>query len=305
MGANTISVIIPCYNGAEFLGETIESVLTQTYPPLEVIVVDDGSTDNTGEVVARYPEVKYIRQKNQGGGVARNTGLRESKGDYLVFQDQDDRMLPNAFEIGVNSLLEHPECGFAYGICKLVQADGSPFDSEPALPEKPFESSNAYEVLLRGRCFVPPGTVMFRRSVFDTIGEFDPTWQESADYDIYLRAARAFQGYCHNQVIVEYRQHPNSASRGKSSRFLYWTLKSLGKQWDSIKGNKDEEAAYKSGKKHWQNLFGRYIVYEMFAYLKAGEVVPAARILLMLLQHYPQGLVEYAGELSSKLTKRV
>jgi glycosyltransferase involved in cell wall biosynthesis len=93
MGANTISVIIPCYNGAEFLAETIESVRRQTYPPLEVIVVDDGSTDNTGEVVARYPEVKYIRQKNQGGGVARNTGLRESKGDYLVFQDQDD---PNA-----------------------------------------------------------------------------------------------------------------------------------------------------------------------------------------------------------------
>ena len=91
--AALVSVVIPCYNQAHFLGEAIESVLAQTYPHLEIVVVDDGSTDNTGEVAARYPGVRYVRQENQGLAAARNTGLRHSSGDYLVFLDADDRLL--------------------------------------------------------------------------------------------------------------------------------------------------------------------------------------------------------------------
>src|SRR5215212_9690625 len=91
-----VSVVIPCYNQAHFLSEAIESVLAQTHPNFEIIVVDDGSTDNTSEVAARYPGVRHIRQDNQGLAAARNTGLRESKGTCLVFLDADDRLLPNA-----------------------------------------------------------------------------------------------------------------------------------------------------------------------------------------------------------------
>ncbi len=94
-----ISVIIPCYNQAHFLYEAIESVLAQTHHDFEIIVVDDGSTDSTAEVAAGHPDVRYVRQPNRGVATARNTGLRESEGEYLVFLDADDHLLPAALEM--------------------------------------------------------------------------------------------------------------------------------------------------------------------------------------------------------------
>src|ERR687890_1245755 len=102
--AGLVSVVIPCYNQAHFLGEAIESVLAQSYKDFEIIVVDDGSPDNTSEVAARYPGVRCVRQENQGLAGARNTGIRESKGEYLVFLDADDRLLAEALEVGVKNL---------------------------------------------------------------------------------------------------------------------------------------------------------------------------------------------------------
>ena len=96
-----VSVVIPCYNQAHFLGEAIESVLKQTYKHFEIVVVDDGSTDNTSEVARRYSGIRCIEQANQGLSAARNTGIRESKGEYLVFLDADDRLRPIALEAGL------------------------------------------------------------------------------------------------------------------------------------------------------------------------------------------------------------
>src|SRR5215217_1494790 len=96
-----ISVIIPCYNQAKYLGEAIESVLGQTYRNFEIIVVDDGSTDDTVEVAGSYGEVECVEQENRGLAEARNAGVRASKGEYLVFLDADDRLLARAFEAGV------------------------------------------------------------------------------------------------------------------------------------------------------------------------------------------------------------
>jgi len=120
-----VSVIIPCYNQAHFLDEAIESVLTQTYPNREIIVVDDGSTDNTAEVAGRYSAVRHIYQENAGPSAARNTGVTKSRGEYLVFLDADDRLLPEALEIGVDCLRQHPECAFVSGHCRLIVTDGS------------------------------------------------------------------------------------------------------------------------------------------------------------------------------------
>jgi glycosyltransferase involved in cell wall biosynthesis len=120
-----VSVIITSYNQAHFLNDAIESVLTQTYSRFEIVVVDDGSTDNAAEVVARYPGVRYMRQDNQGLSAARNTGLRESNGAYLTFLDADDRYLPSALETGVNCLREHPKCGFVSGHHSLISSNGS------------------------------------------------------------------------------------------------------------------------------------------------------------------------------------
>src|SRR5438046_8618551 len=110
-----VSVIIPCHNQAHFLDEAIESVLTQTYPNHEIIVVDDGSTDNTATVAKCHSPLRYIYQENAGPSAARNTGVKESRGEYLVFLDADDRLLPEALEIGVGCLRQHPECAFEIG----------------------------------------------------------------------------------------------------------------------------------------------------------------------------------------------
>src|SRR5215212_2774004 len=144
-GAGLVSVISPCYNQAHFLGEAIESVLAQSYRPFEIVVVDDGSPDNTSEVAARYPRVRCIRQENQGLAGARNTGIRESKGEYLVFLDADDRLLPEALEVGVNNLKAHPECAFVSGLHQAIAADGSPLES----PSPPTIKDDHYFELLQ------------------------------------------------------------------------------------------------------------------------------------------------------------
>jgi glycosyltransferase involved in cell wall biosynthesis len=303
MSANTVSVIIPCYNAAKFLEEAIKSVLAQTYRQFEIILVNDGSTDNTEEVATRYPEVRYIYQKNQGIAAARNTGLVESCGEYVVFHNPDDIMRSNALEIGVNSLKAHPNCGFAFGLCKCVRNDGLAFDSSL---EPQDTSLDIYQVLLRGRCFVPPSTVLFRHIVFEAVGNFDRTLVVSNDYDVFLRVARAFPGYCHNQVVVDYRQHSSNVSiTGKPSRMLYYTLKSLGKQWKSVKGNQEYEAAFRSGKQHWISLFGSDMAYEVAANLKAQKFASAAQVMGLLLRYYPQGLVKYAIERWFKLWSKL
>src|ERR1044071_7280152 len=103
-----VSVIIPCYNHAHFLRDAIESVLNQTYSHYEILVVDDGSTDDSATVAESYSKVRCVRQANQGLSAARNRGIRESQSEYLVFLDADDRLLPRALEIGVRELARRP-----------------------------------------------------------------------------------------------------------------------------------------------------------------------------------------------------
>src|SRR5580658_5195808 len=119
-----VSVVIPCYNSARYLGETIESVLAQTYARVEVIVVDDGSTDATPKIAQSYP-VQYVYQANRGISAARNTGVIHSRGKYVQFLDHDDRLLPTAIEVGVKFLEERPECAMAIGEHRYIQADGT------------------------------------------------------------------------------------------------------------------------------------------------------------------------------------
>ena len=117
-----ISIIIPCYNHAGYLGRAIESALLQTYQYREVIVVDDGSPEAAADVAARYPGVICLHQSHQGLAAARNTGIDASKGELLVFLDADDRLLPKALESGLECLRAHPGCGFVFGAHETVGA---------------------------------------------------------------------------------------------------------------------------------------------------------------------------------------
>ena len=202
MGAPLVSVVIPCYNQAHFLGEAIESVFKQTYKHFEIVVVDDGSTDNTSEVARRYSGIRCIEQVNQGLSAARNTGIRESKGEYLVFLDADDRLYPIALEAGLRCFKVFPECGFVYGAYRFITSDGFPL-WKPILNRVDKEH---YLALLRENYIGMNGTVMFRRDVLELFEGFDTSLAACEDYDLYLRVARTFSIRYHDNVVAEYRK---------------------------------------------------------------------------------------------------
>lgn len=185
-----VSVVIPCYNQSHFLGEAIESLHKQSYKNYEIIVVNDGSTDDTAIVAGKFCDVKLIEQKNMGLAAARNTGLKESKGEFVVFLDSDDRLLPNALETGVNALRKYPDCAFVSGFCRRIASDGSVlrFIKQPRIEN----GADHYQVLLQNNYIWTPANVMFRRSIFEKLSEFDTSINPTADYDLYLRVARQF-----------------------------------------------------------------------------------------------------------------
>jgi len=148
--------------------DALRSILFQTYSHHEILVIDDGSTDDTREVAARFHKVKYFYQENRGLASARNAGIRESKGDLLVFLDADDLLSPSALQIGVGELMAHPECAFVSGDHRRVAADLTPLFKFRA---RPIERDH-YLAFLRGNYIGMHATVMYRRKPIEEAGGF-------------------------------------------------------------------------------------------------------------------------------------
>jgi glycosyltransferase involved in cell wall biosynthesis len=285
VGADLISVVIPCYNQAHYLGEAIESVLAQSYPYFEIVVIDDGSTDNTSEVAGRYPRVRCIRQDNQGLSAARNIGLRHSEGEYVIFLDADDRLLPEALEAGIECLKTHPECAFTFGSYRLIASDGSFLKQR----RQPVVDKDSYAALLQRNYIGVPAVVMYRRAVFASVGGFDASVDASADADMYLRIARRFVVCGHEKVVADYRQHGVNMS-GDPARMLRASLTVLRKQRRHIKGNKKYEEAYKAGTRNRRWRYGDRLVEEVRAHAWEREWKRTLEGILVLVRYYPQGI---------------
>jgi glycosyltransferase involved in cell wall biosynthesis len=207
--APLVSVVIPCWNQGAYLGEAIESVLAQRYPGLELIVVDDGSADNSYEVAARYPAVRRLRQPNGGVASARNRGLAEARGDYVVFLDADDRLLPSALEVGMGELLAAPEAAFAAGRPRDIGRSGKVI-REAA---QPLVTRDHYLKLLE-ECFIWSGSsVVYRRAPLEAVGAFNESRAAADDYELYLKLAREFPVLCHDTIVTEYRRHGSNTTR--------------------------------------------------------------------------------------------
>src|SRR5262249_10595972 len=153
-------IVIPCYNQGRFVGEAIDSALRQSVST-EVLVVDDGSTDDTSAVVQRHPAVMLIRQRNQGTAGARNAGLREGRGALVIFLDADDRLLPHAAAIGSQSLAAHPDWAFVTGHVRVIADDRA----AAVVPPQTHRDDGTYVGLLRSNHIWTPGVVTYRRSV--------------------------------------------------------------------------------------------------------------------------------------------
>jgi glycosyltransferase involved in cell wall biosynthesis len=283
--AELVSVVIPCYNQAHFLEEAIESVLAQSYPHFEIVVVDDGSTDNTSEVAARYPKVRCVRQDNQGLSAARNAGMRYSRGEYLVFLDADDRLLPKALKAGLECFASHPECAFVCGHHRYIRADGSVLSQW----SPPYIDGDYYEALLRRNFIAMHATVMYRRAVLKAIGGFNETLSACEDHELYLRIARRFPVHYHAKLVAEYRRHDENMT-GDSRRMLEIAMKVHCSQWKYAKENKLYREAYKTGIGIWQGWYGDALVKNVRGRIHKGEWRRALGGAWTLVRYYPQGL---------------
>jgi glycosyltransferase involved in cell wall biosynthesis len=214
MEKNFISIVIPTYNRASFLKEAIDSVLSQTYRNFELIVVDDGSTDDTPKLLSSYGEkIKVIKKANKGPSAARNRGIKAAKGGWIAFLDSDDVWKPGKLEKQVQFIKDNPEV-------KICQTEEIWIrNGKRVNPRKKHEMHSGwiYEQCLP-LCIVSPSSVMIHRDVFEKVGLFDETMLACEDYDLWLRIAPHYP-IClvREKLIVKQGGHADQQSHVISS----------------------------------------------------------------------------------------
>jgi glycosyltransferase involved in cell wall biosynthesis len=278
-----VSVVIPCYAQAHYLGEAIESVLAQTHSPYEIIVIDDGSPDNVRDVVARYPGVRCCTQENRGLSQARNRGLAECSGVFVVCLDADDRLLPNALEAGVQAFASRPECGFVWGYRCLIDGQGNPIPADL----QTFEGPARYDLLLRQNVVGPPVVVMFRRAMLAELGGFSAEQHHSEDYEMYLRVAQRYDTWCHQALIAEYRLH--SANMSLNHRgMLAGNLLALRRQESFVGSNAALRRALREGRRlAWDREDCGPRLEVLSQHVRARRWIKACQSATALLYKYP------------------
>jgi glycosyltransferase involved in cell wall biosynthesis len=219
-----VSVIIPAYNRSAYLGEAIQSVLDQTFQDFELIVIDDGSTDNTKEIVKGFLDtrVRYLYQENSGVSSARNMGIKAANGEYIAFLDSDDIWLPENLELKVNLLDSRPDVG-------LVCSDAYVVDNSTKATFGRFWGKNRFKYsgnprkvtrhplkdLLYRNCFIMPQATMIRSQVFTAVGGFDESLPTSEDWDLFVRIVQRFPIEVIDTPLLKIRRHSTSLSKNK------------------------------------------------------------------------------------------
>jgi glycosyltransferase involved in cell wall biosynthesis len=207
-----VSVVIPAYNYAKYLPASIDSVLKQDYPVFEVIVVNDGSTDNTAQVLAQYGDkIRCITQKNAGLPAARNTGIKAARYDYVGFLDADDAWLPSFLSATMEAFARLPaEYAVVATQLSYIDPNGAPLELKNILPAVDREIT-CRDMVLQSR-FVP-STVVAKKSVFDEVGLFDETLRSTEDRDMWIRIAVKRRVFRIGQRLLLARRHPANMSK--------------------------------------------------------------------------------------------
>jgi glycosyltransferase involved in cell wall biosynthesis len=197
-----VSFVIPDYNHARYLGDAVWSALAQTYANIEVIVVDDGSTDDSRKVAAEFGDrIRYIYQRNAGLSAARNTGIQAAHGEYIALLDADDLVEPTYAQRLVETLVRSPDAGGAYCGFRFVDQDDQPLSRTEQRTVAPEE---LYGLLLGGNFWVPE-SLLVRRYCYQTMGRFDTSLRACEDWDVWLRFSRHYNLVGINDVLVRYR----------------------------------------------------------------------------------------------------
>jgi glycosyltransferase involved in cell wall biosynthesis len=209
--SSSVSIIIPCYNQGQFLAEAIQSTIDQDYQQKEIIVVNDGSTDNTKEVAAKFLHtIKYIEQENRGLSSARNAAIRIAKGDYMAFLDSDDVLLPGSIARRVEYLENHPDTAM---ICSdsIFFNESGPMGLRSELADKPKNPENfRWETVDYN---ATPSSTIIRRSCLDKVGLFEESIRTAEDWLMFVRLSLHFNMAYINEPLIKYRLHKNNLSK--------------------------------------------------------------------------------------------
>jgi glycosyltransferase involved in cell wall biosynthesis len=230
-----VDIIIPAYNAAKYLPTAIASVLGQTFEDWRILLIDDGSTDNTAEVVAPFiqqlgPKLQYIKQPNSGLPAARNTAIRNSSSEFLALLDADDVWLPCRLFESVKYFENHPQVGLSYSFVEIIDSTGETIKICDNIQEHA-EGRIASYIYMR-MVDMPCPTITFRRNCIDDVGLFDETLRASEDRDLWLRIAQRYEVGLVPTVLAQYRLAPGSMSTD-SERMLKAQLQFIKKHYGS------------------------------------------------------------------------
>ena len=207
-----ISIITPVFNGERYLADALRSALSQTHTRLEIIVVNDGSSDGTVTIAEQFaqddPRIKLVHQRNQGLSSARNTGLRHAQGEFVCFLDHDDALESAKLERQAAHLCAHPESGLVYGDYVWADANLEP-EHTVVMDAPPVPLSELYLY----RNWFTPVVPMLRRSLIDAVGDFDETLHGAEDWDYWLRCSQHTTFSYLPGVVAHYRTHPAQMHR--------------------------------------------------------------------------------------------
>jgi len=202
-----VSVVTPSYNQARFLEETIQSVLSQEYQPLEYIIVDGGSSDGSLEIIQRYAHRLswWVSEADRGQTEAINKGFARARGEIFAWLNSDDTYLPGAVAEAVEYLESHPQAGMVYGDANLVDEQGRIVGKFPA-------AQTDYRRLRRGYVHIPQQAAFFRAQLWRQVGPLDPTFYFAMDYDLWVRLAKVSQLHYYPRPWANFRLHGGGKS---------------------------------------------------------------------------------------------
>ena len=277
-----VSVIIPNYNHAQYLGDAVHSVLYQTYRQFEIIIVDDGSTDKSREVIAQFgKKVNYIWQENRGLSAARNTGIRNAAGEYIALLDADDMYEENFMDTMVKTLQNHPEAGGVYCGYQFVDYENKP------LPQRECRSITPgvlHSTLLEGN-FLVPESILLRRRCYETVGPFDETLTACEDWDMWLKITKKFTVIGTSKILTRHRVLPDSMS-SDPQKMVSNRLAVLEKHIGRIDLQSTELSQYK------RRAFGRAYLTACIEHLQSKDLQGAYEYLFQMADIEPELLSE-------------
>lgn len=214
-----VSIVMPTYNCAAYIPESIQSVLNQDFQDFELIIVDDGSTDDTENIVSYFEDVLkdrliYIKTENQGASQARNTALKSCRGEFIAFLDADDIWMSKKLSTQLKVFEQFSDIALVFSDALIVDASGKSFNKNYIKPwEINLPAREIYGQILAKRNFIPFSTIITKKSIINDIGVFDDAFKSSQDTDWLLRIAVKYEIKAVNETLSHYRVHPTAISR--------------------------------------------------------------------------------------------